>query len=48
MVELDQISGRNVPVCYFLHSSEALKHSESLGLTPIKKALRKAPWVYII
>jgi len=31
--ELDQISGRDIPVCYFLHSSEALEHSESIGLT---------------
>lgn len=37
MAELDQISGRNVPVCYFIHSSEALKHTERMGLTPIKK-----------
>ncbi|WP_114793033.1 phosphatase domain-containing protein [Niabella yanshanensis] len=35
--ELDQISGRDIPVCYFLHSSEALKHSESIGLTYMKK-----------
>ncbi|MGN7783459.1 App1 family protein [Niabella sp. 22666] len=37
LAELDQISGRNIPVCYFLHSSEALKHSESIGFTYMKK-----------
>lgn len=37
MAELDHISGRNIPVCYFLHSSEALKHSEGIGLTSMKK-----------
>lgn len=37
VAELDQISRRDIPVCYFLHSSEALKHSESIGLTYMKK-----------
>lgn len=37
IAELDQITGRNIPVCYFLHSSEALQHSESMGLTYMKK-----------
>lgn len=34
---LDQVSGRNIPVCYFLHSSDALVHSEKMGLISIKK-----------
>lgn len=37
VAELDQVSGRNIPVCYFLHSSEALKHSERIGLIYMKK-----------
>lgn len=34
---LDEISGRNIPVCYFLHSSDALKHSERTGLTAMDR-----------
>ncbi|WP_346237860.1 App1 family protein [Niabella insulamsoli] len=37
MEALDQISGREIPVCYFEHSIDALQHSFEIGLIDKKK-----------